>query len=120
MKLLNTRISFKLKRKNFQAASDADGDVRNAILQVMAAVWRCIGEAAAKKIFAQIAEDKIKLDKVKSIILLGICNFHHFQLTECYTKLVEEKGTSGATTDIRRLNANAGGKQTANASTQNV
>ncbi|PAV62322.1 hypothetical protein WR25_12439 [Diploscapter pachys] len=86
-----------------KAASDADGDVRNAILQVMAAVWRCIGEAAAKKIFAQIAEDKIKLDK----------------LTECYTKLVEEKGTSGATTEIRRLHVNAGGRQAANASAQN-
>ena len=71
MKLLNMQISFKLqaKKKDFQAASDADGDVRNAILQVTAAVWRCIGEAAVKRIFAQIAEDKIKLDKVKSIIL---------------------------------------------------
>ena len=48
-----------------QISNDSDGDVRSAAFQVIAAIWRCIGEAAAKRLFAEVANDKLKMDKVK-------------------------------------------------------
>ncbi|KAK6739178.1 hypothetical protein RB195_020939 [Necator americanus] len=47
-----------------KCSSDADGDVRESAFRAMAAVQRCVGEAAARRLFGEVSEDKIKMAKI--------------------------------------------------------
>ncbi|EYB83956.1 hypothetical protein Y032_0326g2572 [Ancylostoma ceylanicum] len=47
-----------------KCSSDADGEVRESAFRAMAAVLRCVGEPAAKRLFGEVSEDKIKMGKV--------------------------------------------------------
>ncbi|RCN44722.1 HEAT repeat protein [Ancylostoma caninum] len=47
-----------------KCSSDADGEVRESAFRAMAAVLRCVGEPAARRLFGEVSEDKIKMGKV--------------------------------------------------------
>ncbi|KAJ1357575.1 hypothetical protein KIN20_015750 [Parelaphostrongylus tenuis] len=47
-----------------KCSSDADGEVREAAFRVMAAILRCAGMPASKRLFGEVTEDKVRMAKV--------------------------------------------------------
>ncbi|KIH46171.1 hypothetical protein ANCDUO_23778, partial [Ancylostoma duodenale] len=74
-------------------SSDADGEVRESAFRAMAAVLRCVGEPAAKRLFGEVSEDKIKMGKARCVM----------EFTE---KIREEFGEKAAP-EIIRLHGSA-------------
>ncbi|WKX95706.1 hypothetical protein Q1695_012285 [Nippostrongylus brasiliensis] len=68
-----------------KCSSDADAEVREAAFRAMAAVLRCVGEPAAKRLFGELWEDKIKMAKI----------------TESFEKIREEYGDKAAPEIVR-------------------
>ncbi|VDO13636.1 unnamed protein product [Haemonchus placei] len=52
-----------------KCSSDADAEVRESTFRAMGAVLRCVGEQAARRLFGEVSEDKLKMAKV------GLCCF---------------------------------------------
>ncbi|VDM82050.1 unnamed protein product [Strongylus vulgaris] len=48
-----------------KCCSDADAEVRESTFRAMGAITRCVGETAARRLFGEVAEDKIKMGKVR-------------------------------------------------------
>ncbi|KAK6029025.1 HEAT repeat protein, partial [Ostertagia ostertagi] len=65
--------------------SDADAEVREASFRAMGAILRCIGEQGARRLFGEVAEDKLKMAKI----------------TENFEKIREEFGDKAAPEIIR-------------------
>ncbi|CAJ0605322.1 unnamed protein product [Cylicocyclus nassatus] len=47
-----------------KCCSDADADVRESAFRAMGAILRCVGEPAARRLFGELSEDKIKMGKI--------------------------------------------------------
>lgn len=46
-------------------SSDSDAECREASFSALAALLRCVGETAGKALMGEVAEDKIKMQKVR-------------------------------------------------------
>ncbi|KHJ92379.1 HEAT repeat protein [Oesophagostomum dentatum] len=51
-----------------KCSSDADAEVRESAFRAMAAVLRCVGEPAARRLFGEISEDKIRMGKIMEFV----------------------------------------------------
>ncbi|XGW07633.1 hypothetical protein V3C99_010638 [Haemonchus contortus] len=71
-----------------KCSSDADAEVRESTFRAMGAVLRCVGEQAARRLFGEVSEDKLKMAKI----------------TENSEKIREEFGDKAAP-EIIRLHA---------------
>ncbi|KAK5976695.1 hypothetical protein GCK32_005799, partial [Trichostrongylus colubriformis] len=74
-----------------KCSSDADAEVRESTFRAMGAVLRCVGEQAARRLFGEVSEDKLKMSKI----------------TENFEKLREEVGDKAAPEIIRLHGASA-------------
>lgn len=68
-----------------KCSTDADAEVRESTFRAMAAVLRCVGEAAARRLFGEVSEDKLRMSKI----------------TENLEKLREEFGDKAAPEIVR-------------------
>ncbi|KAK6058264.1 HEAT repeat protein [Cooperia oncophora] len=74
-----------------KCSSDADAEVRESTFRAMGAILRCLGEQAARRLFGELSEDKIKMGKI----------------TENFEKIREEFGDKAAPEIIRLHGAEA-------------
>ncbi|KAF1764112.1 hypothetical protein GCK72_004058 [Caenorhabditis remanei] len=51
-----------------KATNDADKEVREASLRIVASIQKSLGEAVAKRLLADVYDDKLKAEKIPSII----------------------------------------------------
>ncbi|GMR36178.1 hypothetical protein PMAYCL1PPCAC_06373 [Pristionchus mayeri] len=68
-------------------SSDSDAECRESSFSALAALLRCVGENAGKGMMGEVAEDKIKMQKIEKL----------------RDELVESKGKATASEEMRRL-----------------
>ncbi|KAF8363910.1 hypothetical protein PRIPAC_90833 [Pristionchus pacificus] len=75
-------------------SSDSDAECREASFSALAALLRCVGETAGKALMGEVAEDKIKMQKIEKL----------------RDELMESKGKATGSEEMRRLHGEKGGK----------
>ncbi|CAD6194905.1 unnamed protein product [Caenorhabditis auriculariae] len=74
-----------------KAANDADKDVREETLRIVAATSKCVGDKIAQRLFSEIFEDKLKADRIPQMVE---------ELEKTYGKIASE--------EMKRLAENSG------------